>query len=138
MNSTTNDPVDWLALGAWFGEAEGIMEDLTTCSLVVQAMVGGEPAWNLAAAEDLERLTCLTGVWLTTHPCPESWVHDFLVAIIHVLIDLRESTRRSEGDAVHADDRFAAKVVRADLMISELRSIAGRLHMYVGFDAHHA
>ncbi len=135
MNSTMNDPVDWLALGSWFREAETIRDDLVASASLVRSMTGGDPAANVTDADELIRRTRRTQDWLGSCPCPESWIGDFLGSIVDVLLSLGGSTLRSEGTASDVDERFRARVVRARLMIAEFMAISGKLHVYAGIDA---
>ncbi len=135
MNSTMNDPVDWLELGSWFREAETIKADLLASASLVQSMAGGDPVSNVTDAEALMVRARRTQSWFATCPCPESWTGDFLASIVDVLLALAGSTLRTKGTAADTDERFAARVVRARLMIAEFTSIAGKLHVYAGIDA---
>lgn len=125
-----NDPVDWLGLGAWFSNAEPIMENLTACSEIVRATAGCDPAATVRAARHLDTLTRSAATWVAATPCPEVWIRDFVDATIEVLTQVCDLMLSSDGTAATADERFRAKVVRARLMIAELRSIASRLHVH--------
>jgi len=135
MHTTMNDPVDWFALGAWFQGADGAMAELATAAALAQTLVGGTPEANVATARDLDGCTRRVAAWLAAEPCPEVWVGDFVGAVIEVLGELADCTLRTDGCGPTTDERFPARVVRACLMTPELRSIAGRLHVYAGFDS---
>lgn len=138
MHHTMNDPVDWFALGAWFQDAAGVVDELAACGLQARTLVGGTPAANVATAEVLGRDTRRVAAWVSSRPCPEAWIADFVGSIVDVLADLARSTELSGGTSPATDERFPARVVRAGLMITELRSIADRLHVYAGFEPTHA
>lgn len=138
MNSTMNDPVDWFALGAWFESARDVMDELTACASLAGTLVKGDPPANLVVVRDLDTRVRRTATWFSTFVCPEAWVRDFAVGIISVLSDIRETTLRSEGAPSTSDERFVAKVIRAELMVREFRSIAERLHVYAGLDFQNA
>ena len=133
MHTTMNDPVDWFALGAWFQGADGAMAELAATAALAQSLVGGTPDANVATARAMDRGIRQVAAWVAGQPCPEVWVGDFVGAVIEVLGELAVSTLRTDGHCPSTDERFPARVVRASLMTTELRSIAGRLHVYAGF-----
>lgn len=134
MRATTNDPVDWFALGSWFQRSGAVMDDLSACADQSQALVDGAAGTDPSVLGAFETGTRRAAAWFALQPCPELWVRDFTAGIVDVLGDIAELAKSVEPAPSVSHDRFVAKVVRARLMIRELRSIGDRLHVYAGLD----
>ena len=134
MNSTMNDPVDWLELGSWFREAETIKADLLASASLVQSMAGGDPVSNVTDAEAL--MVRARHAVLVRHLSVPGVLDRRLPGV--------DRGRPPGAGRVHAahqgHGRRHRRALRggaacARLMIAEFTSIAGKLHVYAGIDA---
>jgi hypothetical protein len=112
----------------WFQRSAGLFESLSACCVIVESILVGSPAANLAAAKELQGPIHDTEVELLADPCPDVWGSRQLNSIIATLAEIRSEAVMAFGDVDGAEHLLLkAKVDSARRMVTELQRLAARL-----------
>jgi len=118
----------WEQVSEWFQRSAGIFEGLSACCVLVESILNGEPAANLAAAKLLSAQTKDAELVLLADPCPDLWGSRQLNSIVSTLAEVGHEVVQGFGDPQGAERTMLdAKVTSARRMVTELQRLGVRL-----------
>ena len=118
----------WEQVSEWFQRSAGIFEGLSACCVIVESILDGEPAANLAAAKVLSAHTHDAELVLLADPCPDLWGSRQLNSVVSTLAEVGHEVVMSFGDPQGAEQTMLnAKVNSARRMVTELQRLGVRL-----------
>jgi hypothetical protein len=125
---TGGEEIDWSALLDWYLSVFRLIEDFDSCQVVVDPMLSGTTEANLVGAELLAGLTRDAELWLLSHPCPEPWNGEHMVAIVHTYMAIGTLIVDAEGDPDRVDEVEMKELIgEAALMVQEVKDLVARL-----------
>ena len=125
---TGGEEIDWSALLDWYLSVFRLIEDFDSCQAVVDSMLSGTPEANLVGAELLGALTRGAELWLLSHPCPEPWNGEHMVAIVHSYMAIGTLIVDAEGDPDRVDQVAMKELIsESALMVQEVKDLVARL-----------
>src|ERR1700686_3405332 len=87
----------------WFQRSAGVFESLSACCVIVESILVGSPAANLAAAKERRGRIHDTEAKLLADPCPDVWGLRQLNSIIATLAEIRSEAVMAFGDVDGAE-----------------------------------
>jgi hypothetical protein len=118
----------WEQVDEWFQRSAGVFESLSAGCVIVESILVGTPAANLAAAKSLSAQTHDAELVLLTDPCPDLWGARQLNSIVATLSEVGHEVVLAFGDPQGAERTMLnAKVDSARRMVTELQRLAARL-----------
>ena len=111
-------------LASWIEEAEGVLDDLDTCSIIVRSMLVGSASSNLVVMGVLDALTRDAEFWLLTNPCPVDGVDSALSEVARFFTAFGQLVLTCRGDSEAADNGTLAEGVQsACSMLEDFKSM---------------
>ena len=118
----------WEQVSEWFRRSAGLFESVSANCGIVEAIMEGEPAANLAAAKRLGVQIRDAELLLLADPCPDLWGARQLDSIIATLAEVGHEVVLSFGDPRGTErTMLTAKVGSARRMVTELQRLCVRL-----------
>jgi len=118
----------WEQVSEWFQRSAGIFEGLSACCVLVESILDGEPAANLAAAKLVTAQARDVELVLLAEPCPDQWGSRQLTSIVSTLAEVGHEVVLSFGDPQGVErTMLEAKVTSARRMVTELQRLGVRL-----------
>jgi len=117
-------------LWAWYEDASGVIADLDSCRVIVEAMQAGSEEANLTIAPGLDAITRHVELWLLSHPCPDHWNWQHMMAIVDGYKSMGACVTDAAGDGSCARSlEFQSIAVDTELMLQEVKQVIALLAM---------
>lgn len=118
----------WEQVSEWFQRSAGVFEGLSACCVIVESILDGDPAANLASAKVLNSQTKDAELVLLADPCPDLWGSRQLNSVVSTLAEVGHEVVLSFGDPQGPERTMLdAKVASARRMVTELQRLGVRL-----------
>ena len=115
---------------AWYGDASDVIADFDSCRLIVEAMELGTDEGNCTTAQGLNAIIQHAELWLLSHPCPDPWNAQHMMAILDGFnfMGALVTDPTSSGSTARSVE-FQAMAVETGLMLQEVKQVIVLLEM---------